>query len=90
MGESRLGGESAGAEFFGAEGCSDLGFGAELRACFAASELTCGVELCDEFFGAEGAVDEAWLFVGGILGANGRAKLFFVVAVFLLCDDTLL
>ena len=31
MGESRLGGESVGAELFGgAGGCSDLGFGAEL------------------------------------------------------------
>ena len=81
MGESRLGGE-----LFG----SDLTFGAELGAdCFTDSELTCGVELCEESFGAEGAVDEAWpLLLEGMLGAKGRAKLFF--AVFLLCDDTLL
>ena len=78
MGESKLGGEMA-------EPFSDRAFPAEL---FPAELCDCvgASELCDGSFGAEGPVDE----LGDILGASGRAKLFFVAAVFLLCDETLL
>ena len=80
MGESKLGGEMAGAEPFSDRAFPDELFPAELCDCVGASEL------CDGSFGAEGPVDE----LGDILGASGRAKLFFVAAVFLLCDETLL
>ena len=80
MGESKLGGEMAGAELFSDRAFPDELFPAELCDCVGASEL------CDGSFGTEGPVDE----LGDILGASGRAKLFFVAAVFLLCDETLL
>ena len=78
MGESKLGGEMA--ELFSDRAFPDELFTAELCDCVGASEL------CDGSFGAEGPVDE----LGDILGASGRAKLFFVAAGFLLCDETLL
>ena len=79
MGESKLGGEMA--ELFSDRAFPDKLFPAELCDCVGASEL------CDGSFGTEaGPVDE----LGDILGASGRAKLFFVAAVFLLCDETLL
>ena len=78
MGESKLGGEMA--ELFSDRAFPAELFPAELCDCVGASEL------CDECFGAEGPVDE----LGDILGASGRAELFFVAAVFLLCDETLL
>ena len=82
IGESRFVGERAGAELFGAF--------CEVSELFEAfSELTCGEN--PECFGAEGAVDNAWLLgLGGKLGATGRAMFDFADDDLLFCDETLL
>ena len=85
IGESRFVGERAGAELFGAF-CE---VSEPFEAFCGTSELTCGEN--PDCFGAEGAVDNAWLLgLGGKLGATGRAMFDFADDDLLFCDETLL